>query len=296
MASGGFAFRYPDFKEQAVAGQEEWKERTCFLLADQSWRDWSDKECTLTSGHAETALLWGDSFAAHYIPGIVRNAAAIPFNVIAYTAAGCPPIISYYSFARPQCQEFNRHALDLIKEYGVKTVILSGRWTSLKLRGVEEIHSTIDALRSMGVQTYVIGQSTEFGANVDVLDYRAGQIDTAAWVTNIDPGINLDLKAGMGDGATFVDPLAFLCQGELCPFKVEGVFRYSDFGHFSTEGATEAVKAYFPIVREKRPASRWRRRRADIGCGRADLGDVHAVAAVPASPAPRVTAPSPTAS
>jgi peptidoglycan/LPS O-acetylase OafA/YrhL len=250
MATGGFAFRYPDFRQQAVAGQEEWKERTCFLLGDQSWRDWNEKDCTLTTGHAETALLWGDSFAAHYIPGIVRNADAIPFNVIAYTAAGCPPIVSYYSFARPHCQDFNKHALELIKQYDIKTVILSSRWTSLKLRGIGEVRSTLDALRSMGVQTYLIGQSTEFGADVNVLNYRTGQTETAAWSTNIDPSINLDLQANMDGEATFVDPMTFLCQGELCPFKVEGVFRYSDFGHFSTEGATEAVKAYFPIVRE----------------------------------------------
>ena len=36
LVSGGFAFRYPDFKEQAAAGHDEWKERTCFLFADQS--------------------------------------------------------------------------------------------------------------------------------------------------------------------------------------------------------------------------------------------------------------------
>jgi peptidoglycan/LPS O-acetylase OafA/YrhL len=251
MATGGFAFRYPDFRQQAVAGQEEWKERTCFLLGDQSWRDWNEKDCTLTSGHPETALLWGDSFAAHYIPGIIRNADAIPFNVIAYTAAGCPPIVSYYSFARPHCQDFNKHALDLIKQNDIKTVILSSRWTSLKLRGIGEVRSTLDALRSRGVQTYLIGQSTEFGADVNVLNYRTGQTETAAWSTNVDPGINLDLQANMDGEATFVDPMTFLCQGELCPFKVAGVFRYSDFGHFSTEGATEAVKAYFPIVREK---------------------------------------------
>ena len=296
MVSGGFAFRYPDFRQQTVAGQEEWKERTCFLLGDQSWRDWSDKDCVLTSGHAETALLWGDSFAAHYIPGIVRNADEIPFNVIAYTAAGCPPIVSYYSFARPHCQEFNRHALDLIKQNDIKTVILSGRWTSLKLRGVEEIRSTIDALRSMGVQTYVIGQSTEFGANVDVLDYRTGQIETAAWSTNIDPGINLDLKAGMGDEATFVDPHGISLPGRTLP--VQGRRRLPLFGFrpLLDRGGNGGGEGLFPDRQGEsgRPADGgvagltlvadapvWRR-----PCGAGDS----------ASPAPRLTATSPSAS
>jgi hypothetical protein len=250
VASGGFAFRYPDFREQAIAGHEEWKERKCFLAADQTWRDWGGGDCVLTGGNAENALLWGDSFAAHYVPGIIRNAGEIPFNVINYTAAGCPPILSYYSFARPNCQEFNRNALEVIRRHDVKTVILSARWTSLRLRGMHEIRSTLDELRTMGVRTYLIGQSTEFGANMDVLDYRTGNVGTAAWSNNVDPDINRELRENAAADANFIDPLSFLCQGELCSFKQDGVFRYSDFGHFSVSGATEAVRLYFPILRE----------------------------------------------
>jgi hypothetical protein len=250
VMSGGFAFRYPDFREQAVAGHEEWKERTCFLFADQPVKDWGGDDCILTSGNGENALLWGDSFAAHYVPGIIRNADEIPFNVINYTAAGCPPILSYYSFARPNCQKFNRNALEVIKRYGVKTVILSARWTSLRLRGVDEIRSTLDELRTMGVHTYLIGQSTEFGASMDVLDYRTGNVATAAWSNNVDPDINRELLQNAGGDASFIDPLSFLCQGGMCSFKKDGVFRYSDFGHFSISGATEAVRLYFPILRE----------------------------------------------
>ena len=276
IVSGGFAFRYPDFREQAVAGHEEWKERTCFLFADQSAKDWSDKDCILTSGNAENALLWGDSFAAHYVPGIIRNAHEIPFNVINYTSAGCPPILSYYSFARPHCQEFNRNALDVIKRYDVKTVILSARWTSLRLRGVDEIRSTLDELRTMGVRTYLIGQSTEFGANMDVLDYRTGNVGTAAWSNNVDPDINRELLENAAGDASFIDPLAFLCQGGLCSFKKDGVFRYSDFGHFSISGATEAVRLYFPILRENAlgalsPSSSAQDRRANSTCRSSDF-------------------------
>ena len=94
------------------------------------------------------------------------------------------------------------------------------------------------------------GQSTEFGANMDVLDYRTGNIGSAAWSNNVDPDINRELRQNAAGDASFIDPLSFLCQGGLCSFKKDGVFRYSDFGHFSISGATEAVKLYFPIVRE----------------------------------------------
>lgn len=249
VMSGGFAWRYPDFKELTVFDQSDWKIRKCFMEGDQTFADWGGEDCLLTSGKAENALLWGNSFAAHYAPGIVRNAADIPYNVYHYTAAGCPPVLSYYSYALPNCEGFNRHALELIKDKDIKAVIISSRWTSLKLRGLNEIRSTVEALRDIGVKTYVIGQSTEFGANVDVLDYRSGGVETASWTSIIDPGINAELREKIGADATFIDPLPFLCEDgdTLCEFKRDGVLRYFDFGHFSTAGAAEAVKFYFPI-------------------------------------------------
>jgi len=252
MMTGGFAYRYPDFKEMTEFDQSAWKVRKCFMDGDQTFADWGGDDCLLTTGKPENALLWGDSFAAHYAPGIVQNAENIPYNVYNYTAAGCPPVLSYYSYARPNCDGFNRDALKLIKDKDIKAVIISSRWTSLKLRGLDEIRSTITALHDMGVKTYVIGQSTEFGANVDVLDYRTGGVETASWTSIIDPHINAELKQKVGDDATFIDPLPFLCQADekMCEFKKDGVLRYFDFGHFSTAGAAEAVKFYFPIMRE----------------------------------------------
>ncbi len=255
VMSGGAAFRYPDFREVAAVDQTEWKPRTCFMAADQAPGEWGGEACRLTGGKAENALLWGDSFAAHYVPGILRNESAIPYNVFNYTAAGCPPVVSYYSYARPHCQEFNRHALDLIERYDIKAVILSARWTSLKVRGVDEVASTIEALRGAGVRTYVIGQSAEFGANVDILDYRTGHVDTAAWTSIVDPHINAELEASLGNDVVFIDPLSFLCNGALCPFKTNGVMRYFDFGHFSTAGAADAVRLYFPIYDDNKVGS-----------------------------------------
>ncbi|MBX3582408.1 MAG: acyltransferase [Rhizobiaceae bacterium] len=248
VMSNGAAFRFPEFREVTTADRDEWKLGRCFLDVQQSWTDWGDEDCLLTKGHAENAMLWGDSFAAHYGPGIIRNAAEIPYNVFVYTSSGCPPILNYYSYARPHCQEFNSHALDVIRQHDVKVVILSARWSSLRSRGLDGLRSTIDALKDMGVKTYVIGQSVEFGASVDVLDYRSGNAETASWSSIVDPGINRELQEIVGNEATFIDPLAFMCDGQACLFKKGGALRYFDSGHLSAAGATDAVKLYFPIV------------------------------------------------
>lgn len=247
-ATGGLPARFPAFQQQEIAGHEEWRERTCFLMADQGWGVWKPDQCKLTAGKAQNALLWGDSFAAHYVPGIIRNADSIDFNVYQYTAAGCQPALNYHSYARPNCRDFNMHALDLLRELDIKAVVISARWTSLKTRGFESIRSTLDALKERGIATYVIGQSTEFGASMDLLDFRTNYAETGSWTTNVDPRTNVELRQVVGDRATFIDPLPFLCEGLTCTFKQDGAFRYADFGHLSAVGSKEAVARYFPLV------------------------------------------------
>ena len=90
--------------QQAQIDPDTWMTGVCFLLDDQDYRAWNADRCRRTSGYGENALLWGDSFAAHYVPGLIANADNLTANVFQYTAAGCPPVLSYYSYARPNCQ------------------------------------------------------------------------------------------------------------------------------------------------------------------------------------------------
>ncbi|TIL96840.1 MAG: acyltransferase, partial [Mesorhizobium sp.] len=65
----------------------------------------------------------------HYVSGLGANINRLQANIVEYTYAGCPPILSYYSYARLDCVRFNRKALDIILEADIKTVILSGKWS-----------------------------------------------------------------------------------------------------------------------------------------------------------------------
>ena len=171
----GAPWRFTDLPKMAEDKADHWKTGTCFLLNDPDYRQWDAKACTRTTGAPQNALLWGNSFAAHYVPGILENAGMMSANVMQYTAAGCPPVLDYYSYARPRCQEFNRHALEIIKQYDIKTVILSSRWADLESRGLEMVRSTIEALTKAHVDVWLLGQSTEFATDVWVIDYRKGR-------------------------------------------------------------------------------------------------------------------------
>lgn len=249
VAADGFPGRTRDFVEQKIAGHDQWNQGTCFLSDNPDYRKWNAAACTLTAADGPEVLLWGDSFAAHYVPGIVENAERFPVRILQYTAAGCPPIVSYYSYARPRCADFNANALNIIKERNIRTVILTARWTDLQSRGLDQLQSTLAELEPMGVKVYVIGQSPQFSTNVQVIAYSKGSRDPNAvdkWTIFFDPAINTELKEYAG-GATFIDPMR-ICEGALCPYRENGEYLYEDAEHFSVKGSGKAVAAYFPLL------------------------------------------------
>ena len=244
----GVPQRFPDFAEVPIPGIEDWGGDHCFNQDPAKPTPWDPELCTRIHGKNGRILLWGDSFAAHYLPGILRDSARIDADVLQYTFAGCPPVLAYYSYARVGCSEFNRRVLTVIKDEHVDTVVLSARWTDTPLRTLNKLGETITALRALGVQVYVIAQSPQFMADVQHIDYISGnyrRATDASWTISFNPGINR-LIAGQTDGATMIDPLPLLCEQTSCRYRDRRTFLYADYGHYSTEGSLRAVQAFFP--------------------------------------------------
>lgn len=247
----GFDYRYPSYKYVDILGPERYNAKTCFMEGNQSFDQWHGEECFLTKGNKQTVLLWGDSFAAHYAPGITDEAQNISVNFLQYTAALCPPIFDYYTAARPNCREFNYNVEKLLSRYGISTVIMSGRWESLFKRGVspEDVATTVKRLNEIGVKAYVIGQSPAFKNNVQTIFRQKGyelSVSDASAPLSFSREINNKLNIALPVG-TFIDPLATFCQENDCKYRSEGQFLVSDFGHFSTYGSKLAVAGYFPF-------------------------------------------------
>ena len=136
-ASSGFAWRFPDFEQRTAIPRtaEQWRDGVCFLGTNQSPKDWNLESCTLTRGNKDDMLLWGEFFAAHYVPGLLANEREILYNIIEYTSAGCPPVIQYHSYSLPNCEQFNKRAIELIEKVRPRIVILSARWELLLSHG-----------------------------------------------------------------------------------------------------------------------------------------------------------------
>jgi peptidoglycan/LPS O-acetylase OafA/YrhL len=248
-ASNGLPQRFatqPDAPAAADSAQApiSWRNGVCFFEGAPDLSVWSADACAINPGGETPVLLWGDSFAAHYVPGITRAVEGGRLRVYEYTAAGCPPALSYESYARRWCTDFNAHALELVEELGIERVILSARWVDLRRRGLEHLRSTLDALDARGVDVYVIGQSPIFIADVTVIGGRGHD----AWTLAMDRSVNDELREIVqASGAHFIDPLAALCEGERCAIRADGQYLYFDYGHFSDLGSTRAAAAYLPL-------------------------------------------------
>ncbi|RWB09832.1 MAG: acyltransferase [Mesorhizobium sp.] len=244
----GFPQRFPDFSTERIR-VGDWRNGICFNENGTRIEDWNLADCTRTTGFATNVLLWGDSFAAHYVPGLEPNAQKIQANVIQYTYAGCPPDLTYFSYARPACTRFNERALSIIRDANIQAVILSGRWTDYQARGFDGLQKTIDRLRGMGVKVYTVGQSPEFIADVQKIAFlvRREHAGTTSWPMAMDPDINARVLP-FTKGADFIDPLTYLCDSAGCSYAdaTTNEFLYFDYGHFSSAGATLAISKYWP--------------------------------------------------
>jgi hypothetical protein len=99
------------------------------------------------------------------------------------------------------------------------------------------------------VQVYIIGQSPQFIADVQHIDYISGNYRSssrASWTIAFDPTINSAIAAQAAE-AKVIDPLSFLCQQDNCRYRDGSVFLYADYGHYSKTGSMAAVRAFFPI-------------------------------------------------
>lgn len=244
----GFPHRFTDFEQVKIPGNDYWNRGTCFLENNSDYKMWQQDKCQLTRHeNGKKVLLWGDSFAAQYVPGIVANKSNIQYNLVQYTMAGCPPILSYYSYARPNCTSFNKHAIDIIKSQKFNAVILSAKWTDLSSRGFDELYSTINELDKLGIPLIVIGQSPEFSIDIQIIKYHQSIRKSEhpdSWNVFFDLNINRELERIVGK-SRFIDPMALLCDGLLCPYYKKG-FLFEDYGHFSVQGSIEANNIYFP--------------------------------------------------
>lgn len=249
--SNGIPSRYPGYAHLDYRNRlPEYKVGSCFFLESQTISQWNLNRCTLTPGPGPLTLLWGDSFAAHYAPGLEAEGASIQGRIVQFAAASCAPILDQESSWRGRCSELAKDAMDIVERYKIERVILSLDWSQESNyygNFYAGIRRTIEDLRKKGVEVVVLGQSPAFmfWDSLDV-EYRLGitHRSTSNFYPFLAfaPGFNAALRKELPD-VKFIDPMAALCRPDLCRITSGHQSLYIDGGHYSVLGSDQAVRA-----------------------------------------------------
>ncbi len=214
--------------------------QTCFLIGDQHFED-LNPSC-IVPGPGVKVLVWGDSHAAHLIPGL--RLALRSTSLMRATMAACLP---YDAYGQTQaCDAFNRHVLNAAKQLNPDIVIISANWTRSLFgsRATASLTETIKKLTDTGARVVLVGPSPQY-ANAVPRIYIAAEHFGAVSVNRLEPFVRetddfmRHLFSGL-DRAEYVSLIELMCPGGACPLLTGNVPVAWDKGHFTKEGSVWA--------------------------------------------------------
>lgn len=235
VATGGYPTRFSpalraiaDWPVKPVA----WRVDRCYFNPGESQP--FAAECTPpTRPGVARVLLWGDSHAADLYPGLLELQRQRNFDLIQWTAAGCPPTRAALPVEGRGCARRRAWAVREMTAASPETVLLAGAWAMYLARdsSEEEILSvtrdTIRYLKQVGVRHIVVfgpGPTWNTSLPTDLFRYmRLGHAlplrfgSVPADVRRLDAAMAAEVAAS---GGQYVSILGLLCNAQGC--RVQG--------------------------------------------------------------------------
>ena len=158
IRTDGYESRFVDFSKLVKYLNYDFKEdflsHKCFLHKEDMLLDepFSKCEYNAESGNKPTLMLWGDSNAAHLVPGI-RKVYQNEYDLLIRTSTGCGAFIGLEVRARPNCREITDDILKLAIKTKPQKLIIAGLW---KIEFPPLLEKTLMALLDAGVSNIEI--------------------------------------------------------------------------------------------------------------------------------------------
>jgi hypothetical protein len=232
----------------------------CFRLGDEPI---DMAQCMTMSATKLNVLLWGDSHAAHYYPGLARLAGRSGFNLMQATQAGCTPTFNPHPLAKLWCRQFADMINPWFEAHTPDVVIISGDWADDIFSSrfdtmIENIRSTVATLNAKGTSVVLLGPAVQFKTGLPALIIRAlsRQADPLPVRDMVRPDIfagDAKMKAALpnSDGFNYVSVVGAVCPQQACPALVAGDVPLTwDYGHLTVEGS-EYVVERLPLPKVK---------------------------------------------
>ncbi|WP_367379626.1 SGNH hydrolase domain-containing protein [Pseudomonas fluorescens] len=129
-----------------------------------------------SKSQSKSALLWGDNYAIHIYPGLKPFFEDRGYSPGTLTSSGCPPILDFDEYLRPNCRASNDHDFETIKQLHPSLVIMSTIWP-LTPDTKENLKKTIDELSNLDIKTVALGTSPIYKQSVPLLLIKKSKLE-----------------------------------------------------------------------------------------------------------------------
>jgi peptidoglycan/LPS O-acetylase OafA/YrhL len=222
---------------------------TCFT---QSWSTF-DEKCLAPAAGKTNVLLWGDSYAAQYFPGLSKSVDPQRVNILQATQAACMPSLAAAAQGAASCRDFAARMDAFFAGGKPDLVIIAADWLeysrSPRFDGmIADLKQTIARLDASGIAVVLLGPGVQFRSRLPAMLMRA-QLRGAELRADdfVLPDIfALDARMRMAlpsrEKFTYVSVVSAICPARQCPLTVgESVPFAWDYAHLTAEGSEYVV-------------------------------------------------------
>jgi peptidoglycan/LPS O-acetylase OafA/YrhL len=276
MGTDGYPARYSDAERQFLASvrREAVVQRMtvsfdrfrCFTDYSQSTDVLFENDCVSAFTGEPRIILFGDSHAAHLLPGIRRVFGGRGYRVEQYASASCRAIDFDGNPAR--CREFHDAFIGrVLPRVGDGDILLvSSNWLNTRrtlpaeaFRG--SVRALLERLAATQAKVVLLGGTPHFHEAPQIFAFRKGMLDEQdMFMTARDnEGVNDLLREESGRSSSlFVDPMRAFCkqQGDSrCQARRAGHFLFLDAAHLSEQGSEHLAQMIWSEVGVAFPGS-----------------------------------------
>jgi peptidoglycan/LPS O-acetylase OafA/YrhL len=233
-----------------------YREGSCFLLPDQPASAYDRAACFTPQPGKNNILLWGDSHAAQYFYGLEQNLSGTDVHLLMAAASACPPVSGVDTSYRQNCKAFNDRIKNLLAEYKIRTVIISGAWSEYSDYR-EYVDTAVRYLTAHGTRVIVLGPSIVYYERLPNILSRYiafGDIRAFRSSTFLNPQVLsadhfLLGRYGNRTDVRYISVFHSLCPNENCPPLVkQRIPMQIDPAHLTKEGSVYAGKILAPKI------------------------------------------------
>jgi len=252
----GLPDRFHNFNDVLVYLDYPYKEsflsHSCFLHPEDLKAKTGFVNCQynrLTDNTRPTLFLWGDSNAAHLIPGI-RQHYADSHNLYLRTISGCGVFMTEKIARRPGCKDHNAESFQQIIDSQPEILLIAGLW---KPEFVDRLSVTLNKLKQHNIKNVVvIGPVPRWTPSLPaaILKYRESNKNARLFPAYLQDPAQSEIRSIDNDmqemvletGYQYYSPYQKMCNTDRgCSTNIDGKLTQWDYGHLTDEGSLQLI-------------------------------------------------------